>query len=46
MGRNIGKNLSKNKLPKTLIMLKHLQQMHLKLLQKGSFKKQQKQQVI
>ena len=46
--RNVGKNIVKNisKAKNFLIMLKNLQQMHLKLLQKDSFKKQQKQLVI
>ena len=45
MGKNIGKkviNTAKN----FLIVLKSLQEMHLKLLQLKSFKKQQKQLVI
>ena len=49
MGRNIGKNISKNLSSKHrnfLIMLNNLLQMHLKLLQRERFKKQQKQLVI
>ena len=45
-GKNISKTLSGKYSQKLLIMLKNLQQMHLKLLQKDSFKKQQKQLVI
>ena len=47
MGENIGKNISKslnNKYSQNLlIMVNNLQQMHLKLLQEDSFKKQRKQ---
>ena len=53
MGKNISKSLSGKYSPGMLAMrqklvdhAKNLQQMHLKLLQKGSFKKQQKQLVI
>ena len=50
MGISIGKNISKNLVnivnKNILFMLKNLQQMHLKLFQKESFKKQQKQLVI
>ena len=50
MGKNIGKMISKNLSgkysPGMLAMLKNLQQTHLKLLQKQSFKKQQKQLLI
>ena len=48
IGRNIGKNISKNLSNNRdfLIMLKNLLQMHLKLLQKEQFKKQQKKLVI
>ena len=38
--KNISKNLSGKYRQKLLIMLNNLQQMHLKLLQKGQFKKQ------
>ena len=44
MGKNLGKNIIKNLSGK--IMLKNLQQMHSKFLQKELFKKQQKQLVI
>ena len=44
MGKNLGRNTSKNLSGK--IMLKNLQQMHSKFLQKELFKKQQKQLVI
>ena len=48
MSKNIGKNISKNlsskyRVRNFLIMLNSLLQMHLKLLQKERFKKQQKQ---
>ena len=50
MGTNIGINISKNLVVKTannlLIILKSLLQMHLKLLQKDQFRKEQKQLVI
>ena len=50
MEKNIAKNISKNLIskysPKFLIFLKNLLQMHLKLLQKEKFQKQQKQLVI
>ena len=53
MGKNIGKNINKSLSGKygpgmlpmrqnVLIMLKHLQQMHLNVFRKESFKKQQK----
>ena len=48
ISKNIGKNISKNlsskyRVRNFLIMLNSLLQMHLKLLQKEPFKKQQKQ---
>ena len=50
MGKNIGKNISKNVSgkysQKHLEQAKKLQQMHLKLLQKQSFKNQLRQLVI
>ena len=54
MGKNIAKNIIKSLSSKysqdqgryVLIKVSNLQQMHLKLLQKESFKKQQKQLVI
>ena len=46
MGRNISKKLSSNTVRNALIMRNSLLEMHLKLLQKESFKKQQKQPVI
>ena len=50
LGENIGKNVSKSlsvNIPKNFLIMPHiLQQMHLNLLQKESFKKQQKQLVI
>ena len=49
MGSNICKNISKilvNTVRTSLIMLQKLPQMHLKLLQKEAFKKQQKQLAI
>ena len=49
MDKNIGKNVSKNlsgKYGQKLIMLNNLQQIQLKLFQKESMKKQQKQLVI
>ena len=50
MGKNTDKNISKNVSSKCsqnfLIMLNNHLQMHLKLLQKEQFKKQQKQLVI
>ena len=50
MGKNIGKNISENLRgkysQKLLDHAKYLQQMYLKLLQKGSFKKHRKQLVI
>ena len=50
MGKNIDKNISKSfsgkHSQKFLDHAKNLQEMHLKLLQKESFKKQQKQLVI
>ena len=42
MDKNIGKNFVVNIVRNLLIMLQNLQQMHLKLLQKEQFKKQQK----
>ena len=41
MGKNIGKSWLVNVVKTFLIMLKNLQQIHLKLLQKESFKKHQ-----
>ena len=46
IGKNISKSLNSKCSQKPLDMLKNLQQMCLKLLQKESFKKQQKQTVI
>ena len=53
IGKNISKNLSGKQCPgmlaacqKLLIVLKNLQQMHLNMLQKEQFKKQEKQLVI
>ena len=50
IGKNIGKNISKNVSgkysQKLFIVLKNLQQMHLKQLQKKQFERQQKQLVI
>ena len=51
VSKNIGKNLSKEKVSgntarNLLIMLNNLQQIHLKLVQKKQFKKQQKQLLI
>ena len=50
MDKNIGKNVSKNLSgkygQKLMIMLNNLQQIQLKLFQKESMKKQQKQLVI
>ena len=43
MDKNNGKNISKNTGRKILIMLNNHHKMHLKLLQKEQFKKQQKQ---
>ena len=43
IGKNIGKNISINTVRNFLFMLINLLQMHLKLLQKNRFKKQQKQ---
>ena len=40
--KNVGKNLSGKYSQNLLIMLNNLQQMHLKLLRKDKFKKQQK----
>ena len=45
-GKNISKNLSGKYSQKILDHVKNLQQIHLKLLQKESFKKQQRQLVI
>ena len=47
--KNIGKNISKHlaaNIARNFIMLKDLQQMHLRLLQKEKFKRQHKQLVI
>ena len=44
--KNIDKSLNKNLVKKLLLVLKNLQRMQLKLLQKDQFKKQQKQVVI
>ena len=46
IGKNTGKNLSGKYSQKLLDHAKKLQQMHLKLLKKEQFKKQQKQLVI
>ena len=46
MSKNIGQNITKNLARTFLIILKKLQRMHLKLVQREQFKKEQKQQVI
>ena len=46
IGKNISKGLGSKYRQKILIMLNNLLQIHLKLLQKESFKKQQEQLVI